>query len=230
MLNIIYAHLIKEYGPQGWWPIVDEKQAVACYHVSAPRHDNDIFEISVGAVLTQNVAWNNVIPALVNLKKNGLLSPPALYGSHPDTIAVLIKSSGYFNQKAKRIRELSRWFIDNRQIISRLGEWDVMPLRENLLAITGVGQETADSILLYAFTKKIFVIDAYTRRLFTRLGMLQGPEDYREIQELFHGGFSGDLDGYREYHALIVAHAKDYCRKNPLCGQCSLRPFCKGVA
>lgn len=229
MINRVYAYLLKEYGPQGWWPIVDAGRGMAQYHVSAPRDESDSFEIAVGAVLTQNVAWSNVVPALANLKNNSLLSPPALYRARHETVASNIRSSGYFNQKARRLRELSRWFIDNSSIVSSPGSWDTLLLREKLLNITGVGPETADSILLYAFTKKVFVVDSYTKRIFSRIDVLQVNHSYHDIQKAFHESFTGGLEEYREYHALIVAHAKDFCKKKPLCAQCCLKAICRGA-
>jgi endonuclease III related protein len=208
-LTRIYNTLLKTYGPQHWWP------------------GDTPFEISIGAILTQNVSWKNVEMAIKKLKENDILNPIPLHSTPNSIIAPLIKSTGYYNQKAIKINNFLDWFIKYNYSFGKLKRMETSALRKELLSVNGVGPETADSILLYAVVKKIFVIDAYTRRIFERLGFLAGKESYSEIQELFHEKFKGDIQDYNEYHALIVIHGKDVCRKKPLCEVCCLRRYCQ---
>lgn len=207
-LNRVYRILYREYGPQRWWP------------------GDTPFEIAIGAILTQNVSWNNVETAIAALKTNRLLAPKALHAMAPAETAPFIRSTGYFNQKAKKIGNFLEWFARYRFSFRRLGAMDLPLLRGELLSVNGIGPETADSILLYALGKKIFVVDAYTRRIFERLGILAGGETYARAQGIFHEKFRGDLREYNEYHALIVRHGKGICRKKPLCGECCLGSYC----
>lgn len=208
-LNKIFDIFFKSYGRQYWWP--GETQ----------------FEISIGAILTQNVSWKNVETAIEILKKNKLLSPKRMHGMDAREIAPLIRSTGYFNQKAKKIKNFLEWFAKYNFSFKKLEKRDLAGLRDELLGVNGIGPETADSILLYALSKKIFVVDAYTKRIFTRTGILSGAENYIETQRLFHLNFKGGLREYNEYHALIVKHGKDVCRKNPLCGICVISGHCR---
>ena len=208
-LNRIYRLLLKEYGEQGWWPGKTD------------------FEIVIGAILTQNVSWSNVTTALKNLKQRGLLNPRSLFRKPDQEIAPLIRPTGYYNQKATKIKNFLHWFRKYNFSFARLKKIEPSILREQLLSINGIGPETADSILLYALLKRIFVVDAYTRRIFTRLGILTGDERYSDIQAVFHGGFQGEVQDYNEYHALIVNHGKYICKKKPICGQCSLVDYCE---
>ena len=179
------------------------------------------FEIIIGAILTQNTAWTNVEMALKRLQASGLDQPDRLLQAPPGRVARHIRSSGYFNQKAKKLRIAARAFSRPRAL-----QLHAAPSREGLLALWGIGKETADSILLYAFAKPVFVVDAYTRRIFTRLGMLAGNESYDEIQESFHRGLARRADLYNEMHALIVEHAKQHCRSRPRCPGCPVARSC----
>jgi endonuclease-3 related protein len=202
----IYQVLLREYGPQGWWP-------VGGFYF--PK-DESPFEIAAGAILTQNATWKNAERALDNLRKRGLLSPEALGKIKPSVLAEIIRPSGYYNQKALRLKELSRFFknrIDAEHV----------PGRNSLLGVSGIGPETADSILLYAFHIPVFVVDGYTRRIFTRLGVFSGKESYSTVQECFMGVLPRDVKIYNEYHALIVKHGKEVCRTAPLCDRCVLK-------
>ncbi len=207
-LSAVYRALLARYGPQHWWP-----------------GETD-FEIAIGAILTQNVAWTNVEKAICRLKEEKLLSPKALHGEPVDRVARLIRPAGYYNQKAKKLKNFLDWFSSYGYSFPRLRELDAGRLREELLGINGVGPETADSILLYALEKRIFVVDAYTKRIFGRLGILEGTEGYDEIQRLFHRRFAAGVREYNEYHALIVNHGKYVCRKKPLCAECCLARLC----
>ncbi len=207
-LNKIYKTLFNAYGEQFWWP------------------GDTPFEISIGAILTQNVSWKNVETAIGNLKAERLLSPKALFCAPDKMIAPLIRPTGYYNQKTKKIKNFLRWFSDYNFSFKRLEKKDLAALREELLSINGIGPETADSILLYALSRKIFVVDAYTGRIFSRLGIIPEKSAYHEIQDIFHSRFKGDTGDYNEYHALIVKHGKDVCRTKPLCEGCCIRGLC----
>ncbi|MCU0841191.1 MAG: hypothetical protein MUC79_05655 [Thiobacillaceae bacterium] len=206
-----YRLLRDAYGPQHWWP------------------GETPFEVMVGAVLTQNTAWTNVERAIANLKAGGALSAPALLALPDAALAELIRPAGYFNVKARRLKALCA-FLEDRGVADdpvRLRDLGSLPqLREQLLAVHGVGEETADSILLYALGLPVFVVDAYTRRVFTRLGLLGGKEGYAAIQRAFMDRLPAQARLYNEYHALIVRLGKDVCRPRPRCGECPLARRC----
>ena len=206
-LHALYTDLVAIYGEQPWWP------------AETP------FEVVVGAVLTQNAAWSNVEKAIVNLKAAGMLSLAAILDSSHESLAQSIRPSGYFNVKAQRLRNLCE-FVGGE---GGLGAFARQPLdrqRAGLLGVKGIGPETADDILLYAFDRPVFVIDAYTRRLFTRLGRFAGDEGYEHLRAEFERALGPDVALYNEYHALVVRHAKQACRKRPQCGGCRLRGLC----
>ncbi len=226
-IPLAYRRLLRFHGPQGWWPIVHPRTLESQYHVHAPRNSSDFFEIAIGAILTQNIAWKNVERALAGLKRRGLLDPLSLAQIRGDRLGAIIRPTGYYNQKAKKIKNFISWYRGHGYDVRRLRRTDPARLREELLAVNGIGPETADSILLYALNVMVFVVDAYTRRVFTRLGVLRGGESYHDVQRMFHGAFRGTVDAYREYHALIVAHGKEYCRKKPLCEACCLSGMCE---
>lgn len=214
-LTHLYEKLYDLYGPQGWWPILHHNGtnptktgSHSGYHVndfSFPRNENEKFEIAVGAVLTQNTAWTNVELALTNLSNAGVLhSPELLLNAEIDQLKEAIRPAGYFNQKSNYLRNLASFFLSNEPFS-----------RKNLLSIKGVGEETADAILLYACGTPSFVIDAYTKRCLTTHGILTGNEQYRYIQSLFHESIKPDVDIYQEYHALFVEHGKRFFSKKP---------------
>lgn len=176
----------------------------------------------VGAVLTQNTAWSNVERAICNLKEAGLLDGQKMAKADPPLLAQLIRPSGYFNVKAKRLQNLCNALIAAEALDSMSDE----VLRKWLLDINGIGPETADDILLYAFERPFFVIDAYTRRLFFRFGLVSGDESYEMLRSEFEQTLGPDVGLYNEYHALIVRHAKEVCRTKPLCETCCLRRSC----
>ena len=196
----IYDKLLRAFGKQNWWPMSNAFRP--------PE-----WEIWIGAILTQNTNWKNVEKALQNLKNHGLLSKQDIIRTKQDTLAKLIKPSGYYNQKAKKLRKLAS-FQDK-------------PTREALLSIWGIGPETADSILLYACGKPYFVIDAYTRRVFSRIGLLEKDMPYDDMREFFESRLPRDTELYREYHALIVELAKRFCRKTPKCSECPISSLCQ---
>jgi endonuclease-3 related protein len=206
-LRALYRALRNTYGVQPWWPA------------------ESAFEVVVGAVLTQNTAWSNVEKAIDRLKAAGLLSLPALLECEHETLAEAIRPSGYFNIKARRLRNLCA-YLDQQgglEVFAGRGTGDQ---RSGLLSVNGVGPETADDILLYALHRPVFVIDAYTRRLLHRLGLTQGVESYEELRAGFERALADDVALYQQYHALIVVHAKAVCRKTPACGRCALSAQC----
>lgn len=179
----------------------------------------------VGALLTQNTAWVNVEKAIVNLKNSQLLSSSAILNIADKRLAELIRPSGYFNIKTKRLKALCAWY-EQRGGFEGLSELSTEVLREELLTVHGVGPETADDIVLYAFKRPVFVIDAYTRRLLVRLGFANGKEDYDSLKIMIEKALDYNTQDMNEFHALIVIHAKDHCKKVPACGNCPLSKTC----
>lgn len=201
----IFFKLYSFYGHQKWWP------------------GDTPFEIAIGAILTQNTNWSNVQKAIENLKKEGILSPEGLNKTSDNKLSQLIKPSGYYNVKTKRIRAFLDFLFDychgNLNIIE---DEETSKLRGLLLSIYGIGPETADSILLYALKKPVFVVDAYTKRVLARHNILNHNASYEEYQNLFHNELVRDVQLYNEYHALFVKVGKDYCKPKPLCAGCPL--------
>lgn len=206
-LHALYQHMRALYGEQPWWP------------AESP------FEVVVGAVLTQNAAWRNVEKAIVQLKSAGMLSLDALLDSEHDTLADLIRPSGYFNIKARRLRNLCAFIADQGGMEGLAGQ-PLVAQREGLLGVHGVGPETADDILLYALDRPVFVVDTYTRRLLRRHSLARGDESYETLRAGLERALTPDVYLYQQYHALIVMHAKAVCRKSPACDQCGLVASC----
>ncbi|MCE7698342.1 MAG: endonuclease III domain-containing protein, partial [Methanobacterium paludis] len=171
-----------------------------------PQTENEIYEIIMGAILTQNTAWTSAEQALINLKKLDVVSPQKLLKTDDDILKEAIRCAGFLNQKAVYLKEITKFFI------SLKGR---TPKRKELLAVKGVGNETADSILLYAFKQPEFVVDAYTKRIFSHLGIVKDNANYMDIKKLFESSLPRDTTMYQEYHALIVEHAKHYYKKKP---------------
>jgi endonuclease-3 related protein len=205
----VYRALYGRNGPQHWWP------------ADAP------FEVIVGAILTQSAAWLNVEKAIANLKRADVLAPASLRGIPTADLAQLIYPSGYYNAKAGKIKAfVERLGEAHDDSLDKLFSLDTAALRIELLAIHGIGPETADSIVLYAAEKAIFVIDAYTRRILSRLGLSPPEDDYESLQRLFMENLPRDVGLFNEYHALLVRHGKDVCKKTPRCDQCCLTDIC----
>jgi endonuclease III related protein len=201
----IYQHLFAKYGPKHWWTAEEP------------------FEVIVGAILTQSAAWTNVEKAIKNLKQAGALKSDALRQLPLDELARLIHSCGYYNVKARKLKAFADWFGERyNDNLQRLFAQDTGELRQQLLGIFGIGEETADSIILYAGNKPIFVIDAYTRRIMGRLGLTPHSNSYEAWQTLFMVNLPADTVLFNEYHALLVRLAKEVCRTRPLCRQCCL--------
>lgn len=182
----------------------------------------------VGAILTQSAAWQNVEKAIANLKVAGVLSPAALRQLPVSEIARLIHPCGYYNAKAVKLKALVEWLnLSCHDDLDRLAPEDTGDLRRELLTIHGIGPETADSILLYALDKTVFVIDAYTRRIVSRLGLSPEKESYESYQSVFVSNLPGNVSLFNEYHALLVYHGKTVCRRQPLCSACCLFDICR---
>ena len=213
ILHQIYHRLFDCYGPQHWWP------------------GDGPFEMMVGAILTQSAAWTNVEKSLSNLKNSRALSPSAIRNLPQEKLAGLIRSCGYFNMKAVKLKALADWFGRSYDdSLEKMMTVDTWVLREELMGVHGVGEETADSILLYAVNKPVFVIDAYTRRILTRLGLSPSKDNYPAFQALFMDNLPADEKLFNEYHALLVRHGKEVCKKSPLCSDCCLRHLCPSAS
>lgn len=209
-LKEIYQRLMAGYGRQHWWPAKEP------------------FEVMVGAILTQSAAWRNVEEAITNLKKAKALAPEAIRCLPLPELALIVRPCGYYNAKALKLKSLAYWlgnhYSDN---LDKLFASNIEGLRQQLLSIHGIGQETADSILLYAAGKPVFVIDAYTSRIINRIGLAPDSNSYAAYQQLFMAHLPADARLFNEYHALLVRLAKDVCRKKPLCQQCCLNSICQ---
>jgi endonuclease-3 related protein len=208
-LTIYYDALYRAHGPQHWWP------------------GRTRFEVIVGAILTQNTSWANVERAITQLRRNKLLSAAAIEHVPMARLARLIRSSGYFRQKALKLKAFVKFLrASHRGSLDSLFAVPTEELREQLLSVHGIGPETADSILLYAGNHPVFVVDAYTRRILERHGLVNGKESYEEIRRRFEATLPLNASLFNEYHALIVCTGKYFCRKQePDCDHCALRPF-----
>ena len=199
----IYRKMFRHFGPRNWWP------------------GETAFEICIGAILTQNTTWSNVEKAIANLKDVQCLSPEAIEKLDSLKLAELIRPSGYYNQKAKKLKTFVRFFIHEYGCSFRQWQKESLDLsRRKLLNVNGIGPETADSILLYALEKPIFVVDAYTRRIFSRHGFFPENFTYDQMQAFFAGYIEPSL--YNEFHALVVYTGKTFCRTRPACEGCPL--------
>jgi endonuclease-3 related protein len=201
----VYHRLLACFGQQHWWP------------------GDTPFEVMVGTILTQSASWHNVEIAIASLKRAGALSPKALREVHIDELGRLIHSSGYYNAKAKKLKALVEWLGGYTDDLERAFAGKLDDKRNELLGIHGIGPETADSILLYAGGKPVFVIDAYTRRIIECIGIAPQKDTYDAYQRFFTSNLEQDAQLFNEYHALLVKLGKDVCRKKPLCPVCCLR-------
>jgi endonuclease III related protein len=200
------------YGPLNWWPA------------------ETAYEVCIGAILTQNTAWTNVEKAISALKGAEVLTQESLVRIDRNVLADLIRPSGFFNIKSERIKSFVQW-LDSRfnGSLDEMFAGDWLELRSELLKVKGIGPETCDAILLYAGRKPSFVVDSYTKRLFHRLGLLDGKEGYEVTRTIFMKSLPMDVKVYNEYHAVIVEHCKRFCRKKPGCSTCFLRSICSYV-
>jgi len=204
-LTEIYQLLFDRFGPQHWWPGQTQ------------------FEIIAGAILTQNTNWANVEKAITNLKAADRLTPAKLYRFDLSKLAELIRPAGYYNIKAKRLKNFVNWLFENYDgKLANLETLDTERLRVELLAVRGIGRETADSILLYALERAIFVVDAYTARIAFRHQLIEPDADYERLRELFQSNLPQDIQLFNEYHALLVRLGKEFCRPKARCPGCPL--------
>ncbi|MCB2263617.1 MAG: endonuclease III domain-containing protein [Candidatus Thiosymbion ectosymbiont of Robbea hypermnestra] len=209
-LRAVYRRLLAEYGPQHWWP------------------GDSPFEVMIGAILTQNTAWANVERGLGRLCDRIPLTPQAILSLPGDELAACLRPVGYFNLKSQRLQAFCRAYLEAGGLAG-LRTLETEALRHWLLRIHGIGPETADDMLLYAFERPVFVVDAYTRRVFERLGVLTENLDYETIRRGFETALGQDVPLFNEYHALIVRHGKELCRRTrPRCPQCCLHASCPG--
>jgi endonuclease-3 related protein len=211
-LRAYFQTLSLALGPMGWWP------------AKTP------FEVIVGAILTQNTAWVNVERAVGNLRRAGLLTPVAMERVSIARLALLVRPSGYFRQKAKKLKAFVRFLRESYGgSLARMFRKPTAELRQQLLAVHGIGPETADSILLYAGGHPVFVVDAYTHRILGRHNLTNGKPDYGAVRSLFEMNLPRDAGLYNEFHALLVNVGKNWCRKGqPRCGECPLLPHLPG--
>ena len=207
LLNM-FSLMENHYGPTHWWP------------------GDTPFEIAIGAILTQNTAWTNVEKAIEKLKQEQLLHPKKMLSAPVEKLEEAIRSSGYFRQKAKRLRIFCDYLVTHYGgSVKRMAKRPLATLREELLALNGIGPETADDILLYACEKPVFVVDAYTRRILSRHQLVPETIGYHDLQLLFHDNLPADIPLFKEFHGLIVYIGKDFCRREPRCDQCPLNRF-----
>ncbi len=209
VLKDVYNRLLDYYGPQHWWPA------------------DDPFEMMVGAVLTQNTSWGNVEKAIKKLKEKGLLCPDKIRTTPLEVVEEAVRSSGYYKNKAIKLKRLAQFldenFNDDLEAMSAKDPWE---LRADLLSVWGIGPETADSIVLYAAGLPVLVVDAYTKRMLSRLGICDEKIDYAACQAIFMDNLPGDAALFNEFHGLIVRHSKDTCKKTPVCLSCPLLEIC----
>lgn len=204
-LREIYTLLFETYGPQHWWP------------------GQTPFEIIVGAILTQNTNWTNVEKAIANLKAADGLGADKIHALDSAQLEKLIRPAGYFRLKTKRLKNFMQWLFDNYAgRLDALDEIETRRLREELLSVSGIGPETADSILLYAFNRPVFVVDTYTARVAVRHGLIEPDIDYEQLQYLFESNLEPSVAHFNEYHALLVCVGKDFCKPKPKCAGCPL--------
>ena len=216
IVTLIYKKLYDLYGPQGWWPLINYRSlklnktgSIIGYHpknYDLPKKRNEIYEIILGSILTQNTSWMQAEMALFNLNDLKAIEPEKFMELDDVVLKSMIRCAGFLNQKSIYLREITKFFIELN------GE---IPTRKRLLAVKGVGNETADSILLYAFKQPEFVVDSYTKRIFSYLGLVDENIKYIELKELFESNLPQYVAIYNEYHALIVEHAKRYYNKKP---------------
>lgn len=205
-LRHFYDLMSAHHGKTHWWP------------------GDSPFEICIGAILTQNTAWTNVEKAITNLKREQLLTPQAMLAADLEALEAALRPSGYFRQKALRVRLFCQHLVDHYGgSVERMAKRPLAELRPELLALKGIGPETADDILLYACEKPVFVVDAYTRRMFSRHGLVSGDIKYEALRSFFEENLVPDVETFKEYHGLIVWTGKDFCKARPSCEGCPLQ-------
>jgi len=221
----IYEKLLNHFGEQKWWPVTNQDSVKPTYEKRDRLTERQKFEICVGAILTQNTNWKNVEIAIENLNKENLIDIRKIKKVDTKKLARLIKSSGYYNQKAIKLKIFAKYLAENyKGNLKEFFRQDIEKLREELLTIKGVGPETADSIILYAAERPVFVVDAYTKRIMNRIGFKE--ESYEELQNLFMENLEKSSQLFNEYHALLVELGKKICKTKPLCDKCPINNEC----
>ena len=209
-LDDYYDRMFQHFGTTGWWPAGSE------------------FEVAIGAILTQNTVWSNVEKAIVNLKAAKLMRPKRIVECEPSRLETALRPSGYFRVKAKRLRAFCEYLnARHRGSMKRLAKLPLPELRNELLALHGIGPETADDIILYACHKLVFVVDTYTRRILSRHGLVDPAIGYDDLRALFETRLDPQVDTFKEYHGLLVWTGNRFCRRTPRCGECPLGPTLK---
>jgi len=222
-LKTIYSLLHSHFHPQHWWPVTAEGKLHPEYS-GGPKNEKQQLEVCFGAILTQNTSWKNVEKAIVELNKHNLINIKKIIKN--EKLAQIIKSSGYHNQKAKKLKNFCNFLLKNYDgSLKNLFNNNIEKLRNELLSINGIGPETADSIILYAAKKPIFVIDAYTKRVMNRIGFKE--QTYEELQRLFMQSLPNSERLFNECHALLVELGKNICKKEPLCKKCPVNMNCR---
>ena len=225
-LEVIYKKLYSHFCPQGWWPVTKEGDVIPKYHQNINLTEKQKLEICFGSILTQNTSWKNVEKAIISLNKSNLIEVKKIKNIKNEKLALIIKSSGYHNQKAKKLKNFCDFLLKKYDgSLKKLFEKDTVKLREELLSVNGIGPETADSIILYAAKKPVFVIDAYTRRIMNKIGYNQ--KTYEDLQKLFMENLQNSERLFNEYHALLVELGKGTCKNEPLCEKCPVSKHCK---
>ena len=223
-LKSIYDSLISHFGPQLWWPVTEKGKLYPEYS-GGPKNEKQQFEVMFGAILTQNTNWKNVEKAIIELNKNNLIDIKKITKIENKKLAKIIKSSGYHNQKAKKLKSFCDFLLKNYNgKLDLFFKNNIDELRKHLLSVNGIGPETADSIILYAAKKSIFVVDEYTIRVFGRIGYKEA--EYGELQKLLMQGLPNSEKLFNECHALLVELGKNICKKVPLCGKCPINMHC----
>lgn len=230
-LPILYNKLYSFYGPQNWWPVTKEGDAAPKYHKSIILTEKQKLEICFGAILTQNTSWKNVEKAITSLNEHNLIDIRKIIKIKYEKLAQTIKSSGYHNQKAKKLKNFCRFLLEKHDCdLRKLFKECIEKLRKELLSVNGIGPETADSIILYSAKKPIFVVDAYTKRILSRIGFKE--RTYEELQNLFMEDLPNSEKLFNECHALLVELGKNICKKTPLCERCPISihcDYCKSI-
>jgi endonuclease-3 related protein len=225
LIKTIYHKLHSHFGPQHWWPVTLNKETIPKYHKNIKLNVKQKLEICFGAILTQNTNWKNVEKAIIQLNKNQLIDIEKILKINNKKLALIIKSSGYHNQKAKKLKNFCQYLNKNyNNDLKELFKKNIGELRNELLDVNGIGPETADSMILYAAKKPIFVVDAYTKRIMNRVGFKENT--YEELQELFMDNLELNEKLFNEYHALLVELGKNICKKKPLCEECPISAMC----
>ena len=223
-LNFIYTKLYSHFGSQKWWPVT-EKGKIHPEYSDGPKNGKQQLEVIFGAILAQNTTWKNAEKAIIELNRNNLIDAKKILNISNEKLSKIIRSSGYHNQKTKKLKNFCNFLLGNYDgSLNALFKVNIKRLRQELLSVNGIGPETADSIILYAAKKPIFVIDAYAKRIMNRVGFKEAS--YDELQQLFMKSLPNSEKLFNEYHALLVELGKNICKKQPLCNKCPINKCC----